>query len=167
MLVVTGKRKVKPIFRKSSSAERLLLLPVDVPLQRAHSTEQPFTSDSSGDDWSSHCTIHTKDAFWLLLHYIILYLCSQPSSLHWTESLQEGKDKKTQTRWGYEACRTKCSPLRLTAQQSVPHNKYTPEKFPSAEYSKHLRMRICNQCLNLFQQSCLRNYTVFQTTYPA
>lgn len=84
---MTGKRKVKPIFRKSSSAERLLLLPVDVPLQRAHSTEQPFTSDSSGDDWSSHCTIHTKDAFWLLLHYIILYLCSQPSSLHWTESL--------------------------------------------------------------------------------
>lgn len=87
MLAVTGKRKVKPIFRKSSSAEHLLLLPVDVPLQRVLSTKQPLTSDSSGDDWSSHFTIQTKDAFWLPLHYIILYLCSHPSASHRTKSL--------------------------------------------------------------------------------
>lgn len=87
MLVATGKRKVKPIFRKSSSTEHLLLLPVDVPLQRVHSTKQPLTSDSSGDDWSSHFTIQTKDAFWLPLHYIILYLYSHPSASHRTKSL--------------------------------------------------------------------------------
>lgn len=49
MLVVTGKRKVNSIFRKSSWTECLLLLPVDV--QRVGSTKQPLTSDSLGDDY--------------------------------------------------------------------------------------------------------------------
>lgn len=85
MLVVTGKRKVKSIFRESCWTERLLLLPADV--QRVGSTKRSSRLIHRTRLRSGHCTTHTKDAFWLLLHYIILYLCSHPSALHQIESL--------------------------------------------------------------------------------
>lgn len=83
--MVTGKRRVKPIFSKSPPTECLFLFPVDVLLQRTPSTKQPLTSDSQRDDWNNHST--TKDALGPPVHYIILYLCSlAPAASHWTAS---------------------------------------------------------------------------------
>lgn len=138
MLVVTGKRKVKPIFRKNSSTECLLLLPVDVPLQRVHSTKQPLTSDSSGDDYGVAIS-QFKQKMLSGCRCITSFFTFAPTHQFYTglRACKKGKIKKKQHKpdEAMKVCRIKHSTLRLTAQWYVPYNKYIPEKFPSLLYT--------------------------------
>lgn len=132
MLVVTGKRKVKSIFRKGCWTERLLLLPADA--QRVGSTK-PLTSDSAGHDYGvaiaqltqkmlSGCCCITSFFTFAPTHQLYTRL----------RACKKGEMKKTKKHKPDEAVklrRTKHSALRLRCTVGHTWNKHIPEEFSS------------------------------------